>query len=528
MVSAVSPQAEVRPFGPPDGARADLDEIQRNFVTFADQPALDDLASPASDRSARLIVGKKGVGKTVYLKRFQANAAEEESIYADEVRHDVPATEDVIRVCELYPAELAAEGWQWIWRRAIMRTLVSHVLGAPELRDNVPQEHRKTLEADFPGLLRSARRPSSIYAEASNIAVEATNRHRLARELRHRDWDDIEHILGRVLPSLRPVCFYLDSVDEKFGRAPLYWLQCQKGLCDQVLELHRDPRFGNRLHIVVAIRDLVRSSLMHGEHATRYMRTRHIRLLDWDHPSIAYFLHEKIRRLRPRFRMDTRSGGVNGWLGRDVIYNHSRGVDENLEDYLLRHTRLIPRDVVHLGNELSSEVAKAKGNGERALSDEAIRRAVAVVSKDLADEQIAVCANHLASDTTHLGAGRERATDFYTSALYSNEVEAELCRFIATVGFDRFPMSRLEQALRDMQGGVVLRSHPNPLNVLWQNGLLGYDPPNGDSEQSHFYGAQDMADFHLPDDLQSYVFHPILGHKVRIMAAGERPVRGFR
>jgi hypothetical protein len=522
-----SRETETGPFGPPDGARANWEEIRRNFVDFANKALLDDLASPPNDRTARVIVGKKGVGKTVYLRRFQANAEQEPSIYAEAVDHNVPATEDVIRVCELYPVELAAEGWRWIWRRAIMRALVSHLLWKPQLREKITPANLEALETEFRARLGNPRGPHGVYAEASAIAAEAHSKGWLARELRHRDWVDIENLLAEVLVPQPPICFYLDSVDEQFGSAPLYWLQCQKGLCQEVLELFRDERFGNRLHVVVSVRDLVRSSLLSGEHATRYLRVRHIRVLDWDHPSIRYLLNEKIRRLPERFCMNPEGDGVRRWLGTDEIGNPSRGVTERLEDYLLRHTRQIPRDVVQLGNELCEKVEQARKEGEKAVSGEAIRNAVGAVSKEFAEEQIAVCANHLASDMMPVHAGRHDQTDFYTSSLYTGTVQDELCSFIKAVGTDRFPMRTLKEAL-DGAEGQTLRSHPNPLKVLWLNGLLGYDPPDETQDQSHFYGAHDVADFQLPDDMQSYVFHPIVGHKVRIAAAGDKPVRPFR
>jgi hypothetical protein len=519
---------ETGPFGPPDGARARLVDIEQNFVDFANQALLEDLASPPSDRSARLIFGKKGVGKTVYLRRFQANAIREESIYAPrDLDHKVPATEDVIRVSELYPVDLAAEAWQWIWRRAIMRSLVSHLLCEPKLRGRLSADDVEALEGEYRHVVGKFRRPRTVYAEAQSMVAEVTNRDRLARELRHRDWGDVEGLLGDMLVDLPPVCFYLDSVDENFGNAPLYWLQCQKGLCQEVLELYRDRRFGSRLHVVASVRDLVRSSLLRGEHATRFRLASHIRVLDWDHAAIKYFLYEKIRRLSHHFRMKPKDKEeIRGWLGRERIYNPARGVEEDVEDYLLRHTRLIPRDVVQLGNQLCAEVVQAKEDDASELSAEAIRRAVAEVARVFADEQIAVCANHLASDTMPIGAGRHDFSSFYTSAEYSSGVQDELCRFIARVGRDRFSMHELEEAM-DAAGGEILRSHPNPLNVLWLNGLLGYDPPEEQQLRSHFYGAHDVADFQLPDDVEWYVFHPIVGHKVRIEAAGERPVRPF-
>ena len=68
-------------------------------------------------------------------------------------------------------------------------------------------------------------------------------------------------------------------------------------------------------------------------------------------------------------------------------------MDEDVEDYLLRHTRMIPRDVVSLGNNLCEQILLAKSNGDKALREEVIRDTVASASKRFGDSQIAQCAN---------------------------------------------------------------------------------------------------------------------------------------
>jgi hypothetical protein len=525
-VSATASLLSIRgPFGPPDGARADFEEIRRTFVDFSGYAAHEDLVRPGNDHSTRLIVGKKGVGKTVYLRYFQVNADQNDSLYATNVSHTPPATEDVVRICSFYdrPA-LAAEAWGWIWRRAIMRALVSHLLWIPELRSHMTPQQVKALTRTYEDRLGDLNKPHSVYEEAMSTAVEAMSKDSLRLELRHRQWSDIEVLLGEILSEMPPIFFYLDSFDEHFGNAPMYWLQCQKGLCLQVLDLYQDRRF-DRLHVVVSVRDLVYSSLLHGQHATKYSGTPHIRVLDWDYEAIRHFLHEKCRQLPPEFRMDPDRKGVPGWLGKEEIVNQARGIYENLEEYLLRHTRQIPRDVVQLGNELCMRVEQAKAKGETELSDQAIRGAVATASRRFAEEQIAICANHLASDSMPSEAGRETIADYYMSEMYADNVRDELCSFIAQVGTDRFPLDKLKEALAQA-GGIHLSSHQRPLDVLWMNGLLGYDDPDDPQERSHFYGARDMPDFNFRDDVEWYVFHPIVGHKVNIKPTGPR-VRPF-
>lgn len=168
-------KGEFGPFGPPDGARGDWTEIRSNFVDFSDldETSDDDLATLPDDRSARLIVGKKGVGKTVYLRRFHADAKQDRGLYAVDVEHRVPATEDVIKICNFYPQKQAAEAWQMIWRRAIMRALASHLLRTPDLRDRIALDHLQALESsDLRGCLGRIDDPFGIYAEAGAIAAE--------------------------------------------------------------------------------------------------------------------------------------------------------------------------------------------------------------------------------------------------------------------------------------------------------------------------------------------------------------------
>src|SRR4051794_24461716 len=126
-------RAADRPFGTPDGANANLQSLLDNFVEFKDRGPDDALAAPAEDHSTRVVVGKMGVGKTVYLRRFQAAAHEDEALYTDSVRQDVPSTSRVIAACQELKSNVVEESWARIWRRAIVRAAIAHVLCAGRL-----------------------------------------------------------------------------------------------------------------------------------------------------------------------------------------------------------------------------------------------------------------------------------------------------------------------------------------------------------------------------------------------------------
>ena len=88
-------------------------------------------------------------------------------------------------------------------------------------------------------------------------------------------------------------------------------------------------------------------------------------------------------------------------------------------------------------------------------------------------------------------------------------------------------MAELRTALEETKGNVMT-AHPDPLNVLWQNGLLGYDPPRGRSPPQPLLWRGGRGRLPAARPLQSYVFHPIVAHRVWIEPAGRFPVTGFR
>jgi hypothetical protein len=64
---------------------------------------------------------------------------------------------------------------------------------------------------------------------------------------------------------------------------------------------------------------------------------------------------------------------IGDWLG---VNGHWPGPDGDgtIEDYLLSHTRLIPRDIISLGNDLNEEVLRQKQAGHEGLPPAALQR----------------------------------------------------------------------------------------------------------------------------------------------------------
>ena len=502
----------VGPFGNPDGSRADLEDVISEFVDFGGDPAYGHLATRANDSMVRVIVGKLGAGKTVYLRRLQDFQAHQDSVYADVPQQSLPKTEVVVKACQWFSDRVLVEKWMQIWERAIMRSLASHLLCRPELRQQLRDEQADEIEHAYARLLDDFRRPRSIYSQVRDIINQRHTAHQLSAYLDDPLWDDLEDLLGDVVGQCKPIYFYLDALDEEFSHAPMYWLKCQEGLFYQVMRLLRDHKLGGRLHIVICIRDIVMSSVYRSEHAPRYYNEPHIRVLTWDRSSLLYLLQRKLQRLPPSLLMRRAASGpptIGDWLG---INGDWPGSDDDgpIEDYLLSHTRLIPRDIISLGNDLNEEVLRQKQAGSVGLPPAALERVVQRCAKRFGDSQLAQCANQISSDLMPKNAALHDYSELFTSTqAYISGVQEDVRSFVRMIGVDRFSRADLG-ALQEM-ADLHFEKATDLASVLWQNGLLGYVDESG---RRRFYSMGDIEQFHFPPEVGTYVLHPCLVHTV--------------
>jgi hypothetical protein len=522
----------VGPFGNPDGSRADIEDVIKEFVDFGGNPVYGHLATRANDSMVRVIVGKLGAGKTVYLRRLQDFQARQDSVYADVPQQSLPKTEVVVKACQWFSDSVLVEKWMQIWERAIMRSLASHLLRRPELRQQLRDEQADEIEQSYARLLDDFRRPRSIYSQVRDIINQRQTAHQLSAYLDDPLWDDLEDLLGEVVSHCKPIYFYLDALDEEFSHAPMYWLKCQEGLFYQVMRLLRDHRLGGRLHVVVCIRDIVMSSVYRSEHAPRYYNEPHIRVLNWDRGSLLYLLGQKLQRLPPSLLMRRAATGpptIGDWLGVDGDWPGPDG-DGTIEDYLLSHTRMIPRDIITLGNELSEEVLRQKQAGRGGLPPEALAAVVQRCAKRFGDSQLAQCANQISSDLMPKNAALHNYSELFTSTqAYISGVQEDVRSFVRMIGVDRF--SRADLVALQEVADLHFEKATDLASVLWQNSLLGYVDEDG---RNRFYSMGDIEEFHFPPEVSTYVLHPCLVHAVGGIrhvppdTAGSAEVRGTR
>ena len=310
-----------------------------------------------------------------------------------------------------------------------------------------------------------------------DIINQQQTAHQLSAYLDDPLWDDVEDLLGEVVGQCRPIYFYLDALDEEFGHAPMYWLKCQEGLFYQVMRMLRDHRLGGHTayrHFPSATSLSV--TVCRSEHAPRYYNEPHIRVLTRDRGSLLYLLQKKLQRLPPSLLMRRASSGpptIGDWLG---VNGHWPGSDsdETIEDDLLNHTRLIPRDIISLGNDLNEQVLRNKQADQlQGLPPAALQAVVQRCAKRFGDSQLAECANQISSDPMPKNAALHDYSESFThTQAYISGVQEDVRSFVRLIGVDRFSRADLE-ALQEV-ADLHFEKATDLASVLWQNGLLGY------------------------------------------------------
>ncbi len=494
-------------FGNPDGSRTEITDMMSEFVVFQEKYFSSGVASP-DDLKTRVIVGAKGSGKTVYLRRMRANIKLNDSVYVCPIEQEVPSTELIVKFGQSVPEQLITEKWSNVWKFAIVRAVISNMLTNREWASDLTIEDRNRLLEYEDIIFPHYRVPMSIYAELRQILVEYSSRNLFREYSEKKEWDEIEIIIGDILKYLPPIYFFIDSVDEEYAHAPMYWLRCQKGLFYRVMRSIRKDVYGNKLHVVIGIRDNVMASICESEHHTRYISEEHVKILNWDYLTIKYFFETKISNLKDcYFIKEMSEKNICNWLGIKEIPNEYRRIEEPIMQYILRHTRLLPRDIVIMGNSLS-EIKRLVSTTPEIDIVFTIRKKVAECAKTFGNELLQICANQINNNEMPKGAANKGYSEVYTSVQEYKEQTSQLIKqVLLPINADKISwevICKLDKCSKDIIG-----EHCKLFDVLWQNGAIGYieEGPNGKSE---VFFNQEFPEFLLPKRKKTYILRSCL------------------
>ncbi len=496
------------PWGQTDGSRGDFRDHSADFIELRTQSGV---GRSASDSAIRVVAGRLGAGKSTYLRRMQDIQRGNLSVYAAPYTNNSAHIDT--RDLAMFAADMAissgnTEAWKRLWRRAIFLSAYSYLFAPGSSLKPQPSTDRFRQAADYSEMALDAKFPRQVADYFSQLATRRGAFAERNRYLRDPRWGDLEALVAASLAETRPIYFYIDAIDDNYKYSPSLWAQCQRGLYYAVMDLLRDyDALGGRLHVVIAIRDITLASVQASEHASRYSSDRYTNVLKWSYDLIEEFIGEKLRRLDAMYFVDPQDRSLRSFTGHDkVMPNRPDASAESIDEYLIRHTRQVPRDIVALGNRLCRFI---RTRGHSALTPDALRRQVSQASREVCNDQLSQASNQLWADLLPRDAPRHEYEDVYLSPNdhQINDNRNRLLRAIEATEVEAFgqeSLDRMEEELSRSFGGRVYGA-----DILWQNGLLGTIL----DDKCEFYSLSDVARTDLPRDgkgRRMYVWNPLI------------------
>lgn len=501
---------EAEPFGKPDGS---ADDIGDNVVSFA--PRYGGIARDPADMRVRVVVGQLGSGKSLHLRRMQDSLAKSDALKSQVAAEVETSSELSTRSLRKFAEEMGlvggnTEDWKLLWRRSIIRSACTHLLCSSKY-SGLHNQHAWTALKNHSRFLGSPETEHKVTQEAESILGDWNNGDQYRKYLTDKRWADIDNYVATLLRESAGLNLYIDDVDKNFRWAPSLWLQCQRGLFYAVMDLLREDRFRSKLHATVALRDIAFSSVKQSEQASRYVDGTHIAILAWNKSSMRELLTAKLRTLPHEYFTNPGDRTIDSWLGRSEIVNtRPQSTSEDLIDYLLRHTNMVPRDLIRLGNVLCNEI---KGLGGEKPDEQTIREIVSKCSGEFASRQVAQAANQVLSDIIPQDAYRHGYEHVYLepNGYQLQDARNSVLECIALTQQDIFGVDALERI--DAHATELFYSdvHVRLSDIMWQQSLLGYVDPAG---KGHFCNVEsfDGNSLIVPrhQQVKSYIWNPIV------------------
>lgn len=486
------------PFGSPDGSHLPESDI----LGLHDGVLAPLLKSPRS----RVIVARSGAGKTCFLRRVRMEMTKRaHGALVTDIQTSAPASADVAGIDSRFARGQQSVVWAQIWRAAIVRSFATEVMCAPE-RYGLTDLDELALRHSFSGLLRRAEEcfaPKTVWSQVHAIVDKTRTGSELRAYLDQDAWGDLERHLITILEQSGPVVLPIDLLDEYVSHMPRAWTACQHGLLAAVDGLQASE-FGRWLHVFVTTREHHFIQLTHED--PRSALREHVLALEVNEEEAKAFCVEKVRQTgRGAASGSVPGGAMTTLLGFNEIDNPDRGCTEPALDYLVRHTRSLPRDIVVLGNDLLRN-QRPDTPTQAPLDEEWVRKVVRGCARLYGQEQLNACARQLAITLSQEDAASEHimSTTSTPGGADHPRLRQRLERFIDSIGRERVGRAELEHAREGARDEFAI----DVLDVLWHNSLLGHVPASGDPARPFFFSLR-SSDTTLPDSPE-YVFHPCL------------------
>jgi dimeric dUTPase (all-alpha-NTP-PPase superfamily) len=536
--------------GEPDGTTADL----RAYIPVGKKINFD-----FGNLATKVIVGRKGSGKSLCMRKFQENAERNPKLFVIGFRTQNPDLAGLIKFSTSIPHHLRTNTWQKIWKYSI-------ILSAATIISHHSDEQRRY----FQGVKKT---------DIDDILEEYHNCFLDLAEVTH-PYDIVEVMMGRfdgyndflefqrspivknfenritgLLRNSSTICFFLDALDEELRRSPSLLVDVTRALFYTTIQIARDAKLSGKLHVTIAVRDIIFSSIMTSEHADRYEDTSYIKSLPWDAALVEQFTQRKISIATKEMQESksswagVRAESLQELLGFSTVANGPKGCDEDAVKYFIRHTNYVPRNVIRMGNRVFAHIDE---NGS--IDVESYKKIVNDISRSIAEQLLKVSSAYLVAfsydnEIKYLVELQEDFADYVLSkSIFKDEKMLSVMRsaaisltdgfvepikeFVRAIGKDVFTRSELNEALSDFvkENYDYNQSSQNYSmnrleNILWTQGLLGVREEKGSEVVDLFYYFAGIGSLStLPDNANQLVFFPGLADVCGLAIVPGRPV----
>lgn len=533
------------PFGNPEGSIADFSQDFIEIVGFSGRG----IETQPSDLRVRAFIGRKGSGKTLYLRRLEDFIKNTPNInesvypaYTDGIQRDIP---DSTQIMDFAKANIAvtdlSEDWKRIFKAAILIAVVSHIKNAENGKYFEKTKNSELYEFSKKEVFENddVKLGTSIFFQVNRILERNTTRKEMQAYLLKPVWNEFETFIADLLHNSPPMFLFVDELDENYGKGAKFWFDFQRGFFLAINYFLKEARFHGRLHIIACIRESVYTSILNSIHGDRFLDKQHYKVLSWSRDAISFFISKKLTILhsdyfvRPVKSKDEKS--IYSWLGIEKIFNDTKKIEENIVDYIIRHTTMLPRDIVNLGNSLCDAVIESKMMQRQLLAQD-IKNLVHTNAKIIANRQIENTIVDILSSLFVDTSDRSAIGDqFMKSQIYHDYIFKVIQEVIQEVNNDYFDYNQLrsmnEKFLKRISSIERLLRFANIDSInfsefLWKNSLIGYlDIDAGN--KFIFYTEQAISELQLSQKREIYVFHPILNDYFGLRASYLSPIAPF-
>ena len=325
-------------------------------------PEIDSFLTPDRDDKF-IVIGTKGFGKTLLLKakRILYQQDRRAACLPTGSLLDKPIGDKIFGSEALAFFAASPLPWSKLWLTAIAVATLKH-LGqtgglkvGPKLTALIADGHLRSVVDHFVRLLDF--NPSDLQRCAT-------------------DTD------GRLVPLLRavgaPVAIFIDGVDEYFNKhiegvraspsvtgqlSPNVWYFAQLGLVEVAYQLRR---INHHLKVFATVRKEAYSRLPHTTVMAQQYRGSAVDIVYSTESLREIFINNiRLEKSDRMVRPERRADPIEAFLGRTTVVHTYTREEENVFEYVCRHTLLRPRDLMTVGERLSALRPEERGQEHR-------------------------------------------------------------------------------------------------------------------------------------------------------------------